>query len=243
VKHAARLEGSPLPRPQCSRTGAGKAAAAKPRPAMRQSVDVTRSVREPPIAEDDTPRPARRHHGMCDRTTYRDHSHLYAKAGARKGDHPHAVRILARAWAEHHLALLADQHSLQHRRAGRPPMHSHSRSAFFDGHTYHTRGHRRIDNRRSIWCNSDRQEHDLVASERAFAACPVGLVEDGLLHVLPSDRNGYLLLGSWIRFGRSTGCGFACEMSGIRRPALQINDWVTLEGFGLSRTSDGLNIG
>jgi transposase len=47
-------------------------------------------------------------------------AHLYDKAIARGCDHPHAVRILARAWPRH-LALLAGPRPLRPRRPQQPP--------------------------------------------------------------------------------------------------------------------------
>jgi hypothetical protein len=46
---------------------------------------------------------------------------LYQKAIARGYDHPHAVRILARAWGPRHLALLARPRPLRPRHPQQPP--------------------------------------------------------------------------------------------------------------------------
>ena len=48
---------------------------------------------------------------------------IYDDARARGKDHPHAVRITARAWSLRHLALLARRHRLRPRQAQRPPGH------------------------------------------------------------------------------------------------------------------------
>jgi hypothetical protein len=48
-------------------------------------------------------------------------ANLYARARARGHDHPHAVRILARAWVDIHLEVLDHQHHLRPPTAPSPP--------------------------------------------------------------------------------------------------------------------------
>ena len=53
---------------------------------------------------------------------------LYQRARARGHDHPHAVRILARAWVDIIWRCWQHQHPLRPRQARRPPTHPQPRS-------------------------------------------------------------------------------------------------------------------